>query len=82
MPFIANPTPGTRYRARHLPPGAVVTMFTDAEYVRCSRIDSLMRWEQPIPGSGEWMVDYVGQLPAGERMTAREKREVAACRAA
>lgn len=68
---------GRIYRAKDLPAGAVVrTMGTESEYVRCTNIDSLMRWEQPIPGSGEWMVEYVDQLPRGERMTEREKREV------
>lgn len=71
---------GATCRAKDLPPGAVARTTTATEYVKCARIDSLMRWEQPIPGSGEWLVVYVGRLREGEWMTEREHREVAACR--
>ena len=74
------PIVGKIYRARELPPLSVVTTPSGTEYVRCARIDSLMRWEQPIPGSEDWLVTYVGPLPEGERMTEREKREVEAAR--
>lgn len=73
--MIDAPVAGHTYRAKHLPPGSVVQAF-GSEYVRCTRIDSLMRWEQPIPGSGDWGVTYLYALPDGERMTEREKREV------
>ena len=76
--MIDKPTPGKTYRARDLPPRSVVSTSTEAEYVRCERIRSLMRWEQPIPGSGDWLVTYLYRLPEGERMTEREKREVVA----
>jgi hypothetical protein len=75
-----TPIIGATYRARELPPLSVVSTGGGTEYVRCARIDSLMRWEQPIPGSGDWLVTYVGPLPEGERMTEREKREVTAAR--
>lgn len=63
-------------RAKEAPAGAVVRTASGAEYVKCSRGDCVMRWEQPIPGSGDWLVEVVDQLPEGERMTEREKREV------
>jgi hypothetical protein len=75
------PNVGDVCHARDLPAGAIAQAGTSTtEYVKCSNIDSLMRWEQPIPGSGEWLVRYVGQLPGGERMTDTEKREVEAAR--
>lgn len=77
--MIASPTIGETYRAGDLPPLSIVRSFGDSEYVRCERIDSLMRWEQPIPGSEGWQVVYVGHLASG-RMTDREKREVRAAR--
>lgn len=69
----------TAVRAKYAPAGAIVRPAGDnsgSEYVRCRNITSLMRWEQPIPGSEEWRVEIVGQLPEGENMTEREKREV------
>jgi len=71
-----TPVEGETYRAGDLPARSVVRTTTGTEYVRCNRISSLMRWEQPIPGSEEWLVTYVGRLPEGETMTEREKREV------
>jgi hypothetical protein len=76
----ATPDVGQTYRARDLPPRSVVVTSTGTEYVRCTRIDSVMRWGQPIPGSGEWLVRYAYTLPEGEDMTEREKREVEAAR--
>ena len=75
-----TPVVGEIYRAGDLPPRSIVRAFGDAEYVRCTRIDSLMRWQQPIPGSEDWLVEYVGRLPDGEELTEREKREVAEAR--
>lgn len=79
--MITAPVVGERYRAGDLPAGSVVSTSTGREYVRCQNIASVMRWEQPIPGSEDWTVTYVGQLPAGEWMTAGEKREVEEARA-
>lgn len=75
-PKLPDPEPGRRYRAGDLPAGSVVSTSTGAEYVRCRNIPSLMRWEQPIPGSEDWTVTYIKRLPEGEWMTEREKREV------
>jgi hypothetical protein len=62
-----RPIQGQIYRAGDLPPRSVVRhALTDGsgpwgpEYVRCERIPSVMRWEQPIPGSENWRVVYVG----------------------
>lgn len=65
-------------QARLAPPGAIVRTSTGTEYVRCRRIKSVMRWGQPIPGSGDWLVEVIGQLPPGEDLTDREKAEVCA----
>jgi hypothetical protein len=73
---MSKPIIGQTYRAKDLPPRSVVTTSTGSEYVRCNRIDSVQRWGQPIPGSGAWLVKYVGELPEGEELTDREKREV------
>jgi len=67
------------YRADLLPAGSVGTVGT-AEYV-ISRNGLCMKWEQPIPGSGHWLVTYAGRLADGVWMTHREWAEVDACRA-
>lgn len=78
--MTAAPIAGHKYRAGDLPARSVVATSTGAEYVRCTRIDSLMLWEQPIPGSEDWTVFYRYQLPEGARMTAREWSEVVGAR--
>jgi hypothetical protein len=81
VPASNDLTIGATYRAGDLPPLSIVRMSTGTEYVRCERIPSLMRWEQPIPGSEHWLGVYVGTLPPGRRMTDRETREVETARA-
>lgn len=78
MSHTVTPTLGRRYRARDLPSGSVVrhgAIPGATEYV-IGRTRLCMRWEQPIPGSDEWLVVYVGRLAPGEWMTPRERAEV------
>lgn len=75
VPLEKNPLLGRTYRAGDLPARSVVRWLTSCEYV-VGRSGLLMRWEQPIPGSRDWEVEYVGRLAPGEWMTPRDRAEV------
>jgi hypothetical protein len=49
---------GKVYKARDLPPGVWASTPSGRMYKRCHNIPNLMLWDQPIPGSEDWLVTY------------------------